>query len=71
MIKKPTAADLQELKARHGLTGAKLGLMAGVSPRAVRQWLSGDRQIPLSAWRLLCILLDEKTPEQVKLDAET
>jgi transcriptional regulator with XRE-family HTH domain len=67
--------NLRSLKEKHGLTGAQIGILAGVSPRTVRTWLIPEDNprhitIPRSAWRLLCLLLGEATPEEIIREAE-
>jgi hypothetical protein len=66
----PTAAEFKTWKLRHGTTGARLALLCGVEPRTVRQWLSGDRRMPLPCWRLLRILLGDITPADAISEAE-
>jgi hypothetical protein len=75
MKKTISSRDLRALKEKHGITGARIGVLAGVSPRAVRYWLAPEdnprhQEIPLSAWRLLRILLGEATPEEIIREAE-
>ena len=69
-IGRPTVPELNEWKQRHGLTGARIALLCGVEPRTVRQWLSGDRRIPIPCWRLLRIMLGEITPEEQVAEVE-
>ena len=35
------------------ISGTTLAAVAGVEPRTWRRWVGGERQMPLSAWRLL------------------
>jgi transcriptional regulator with XRE-family HTH domain len=68
--------NIHELKEKHGLTGARIGLLAGVAPRTVRQWLEPESNlryvhIPHSALWLLHLLLGEATPEEIILLAES
>jgi hypothetical protein len=75
MIKDNTTKNLHYLKEKHGLTGARIGVLTGVTPRTVRHWLApedspGHREMPLSAWWLLRILLGEATPEEILQEAE-
>jgi DNA-binding Xre family transcriptional regulator len=51
------ATELRDVLARHEITSAELAAFAGVTSRAVRYWLEGERPIPGSIW-LLCRLLD-------------
>lgn len=37
------------------LTGAKAGDLVGVTGRAIRRYVGGDRDIPYSVWRLLLV----------------
>lgn len=37
------------------LTGAKAGELVGVTGRAIRRYVGGDRDIPYSVWRLLLV----------------
>jgi DNA-binding transcriptional regulator YiaG len=67
--------DLKKLKDKYNLTGARIGVLTGTSPRTVRQWLAPEeaathQQMPRSAWRLLRILLGEATPEEIIRKAE-
>jgi hypothetical protein len=67
--------DLHAIKERHNLTGARIGVLTGTSPRAARHWLTQEdnptyRKIPLSAWWLLRILLGEATPAEIIKEAE-
>jgi hypothetical protein len=66
---------LKEIKMKHGLTGARIGLLTGVTPRTVRSWLAPVEagtytKMPASCWRLLRVLLGEATPEDVIREAE-
>jgi hypothetical protein len=66
---------LLDLKKKHVLTGARIGVLTGTSPRAVRCWLAPDgdpkhKKIPYSAWWLLRILLGEAAPEEIIREAE-
>lgn len=62
--------DLRQLKDRYNLTGAKIALLTGTTPRTVRGWLSpiesgSHVEIPVSCWRLLKILTGAATPAMV------
>ena len=48
-----TPADLRALLRRGKLTGSAAASIAGVNPRTIRRWISGDSDIPYSAWRLI------------------
>lgn len=55
-----TREELRDLIARAGITQARAAELAGVAERTLRQYLAGDRAIPLSASGLLassCITL--------------
>jgi len=55
-----TPAELRDLIERAGITQARAAELAGVADRTLRQYLAGDRAIPLSASGLLaasCIAL--------------
>jgi hypothetical protein len=50
-----TPAELRDVIARAGITQARAAELAGVAERTMRQYLAGDRAIPLSASGLLCL----------------
>jgi hypothetical protein len=50
-----TPEHLRDLIGRAGLTQDRAAVLAGVKGRIMRQYLSGDRAIPLSASGLLCV----------------
>lgn len=50
-----TPEQLRDLIERAGLTQARAAVLAGVKERTMRQYLAGDRAIPLSASGLLCV----------------
>jgi transcriptional regulator with XRE-family HTH domain len=50
-----TPEQLRDLIARAGLTQARAANLAGVADRTMRQYLAGDRAMPLSASGLLCL----------------
>lgn len=55
-----TPDELRDLIARAGITQARAAELAGVAERTLRQYIAGDRAIPLSASGLLassCITL--------------
>lgn len=63
-LDKPTPDDVRELLRKHGLTGSQAGRICGVDSRTVRRWTaprgsSGSREIPIAAWRLLCVVTGE------------
>jgi transcriptional regulator with XRE-family HTH domain len=67
---------IHELREKHGLTGARIGLLTGVSPRAVRRWLSTESspnftRIPSAALWLIHILLGEAAPKEIVRLAES
>lgn len=59
------ATELRAALARHNVTAADLASIVGITPRAVRYWLEGERPIPAHVW-LLCRLLDCR-PEMLGL----
>jgi hypothetical protein len=69
-IKAPSAAYLKQFKTLKGLTGARMALLIGVAPRSVRDWLFGDRRIPLSAWRLLRLMTREAEVDDIFREIE-
>ena len=52
-----TPAQLRDLIERAGITQARAAELAGVKERTLRQYLAGDRAMPLSASGLLCLSL--------------
>jgi transcriptional regulator with XRE-family HTH domain len=50
-----TPHQLRDLIERAGITQAKAASLAGVQERTMRQYLAGDRAMPLSASGLLCL----------------
>ncbi len=50
-----TPKQLRDLIESTGLTQARAAILAGVKERTMRQYLSGDRAMPLSASGLLCV----------------
>ena len=50
-----TPEQLRNLLASSGLTQARAAVLAGVKERTLRQYLAGDRAMPLSASGLLCV----------------
>jgi transcriptional regulator with XRE-family HTH domain len=52
-----TPEALRDLIARAQLTQAKAAELSGVAERTMRQYLAGDRAMPLSASGLLCMSL--------------
>lgn len=50
-----TPAQLADLIARAGITQARAADLAGVTERALHQYLAGDHAMPLSASGLLCL----------------
>lgn len=48
-------AELRDLIERAGITQARAAALAGVAERTMRQYLAGDRAMPLSASGLLCV----------------
>lgn len=55
--KKPTGAEIQEIVRQAGFTGrlaADYLDLADKSGRQIRRWISGETEIPYSAWALLC-----------------
>lgn len=50
-----TPEQLRDLIARAGITQARAAELAGVKERTMRQYLAGDRTMPLSASGLLCL----------------
>jgi len=54
---KPTGAEVQEVVRLAGFTGrsaAEFLDLADRSGRQIRRWISGENEIPYSAWALLC-----------------
>jgi len=67
----PSPEEIKDFMAANNLTGIDIAALAGVSPRAVRHWLSpagkGKRSIPWSAWALILLLTGKiKKTELVK-----
>lgn len=56
---------LAEIMARHGLDGAAIAKIVGVSERTVRRWLEQDAT-PEPALRLLKIVMGEARPEDYR-----
>ena len=52
-----TPEQLRDLIQRAGITQARAAELAGVAERTMRQYLAGDRAMPLSASGLLCLSL--------------
>jgi len=52
-----TPEQLRDLIERAGITQARAAELAGVKERTLRQYLAGDRAMPLSASGLLCLSL--------------
>jgi transcriptional regulator with XRE-family HTH domain len=52
-----TPAQLRDIIERGGITQARAAELAGVAPRTMRQYLAGDRAIPLSVSGMLCVCL--------------
>jgi hypothetical protein len=53
----PTGVEVQEVVRLAGFTGrsaAEFLDLADKSGRQIRRWISGDNEIPYSAWALLC-----------------
>lgn len=51
-----TPAEMQEWRARLGITQARAAEMIGVSARAVKYWEAGQRSIPATVERLCAAL---------------
>ncbi|WP_322058470.1 XRE family transcriptional regulator [Paraburkholderia sp. J63] len=54
---KPTGAEIQEIVRQAGFTGrlaADYLDLADKTGRQIRRWISGETDIPYSAWALLC-----------------
>lgn len=65
------SAELKNIIAFLGLTQEGTAALIGVSPRALRNWLKGDHEIPGPAVRLLRLLAIERiTPQDVEDEAE-
>ena len=56
--RKPTGVEIREVIRRAGLTGGQAATLLGISGdsggRTVRRWISGESDIPYSAWAILC-----------------
>ncbi|MGF6766148.1 DNA-binding transcriptional regulator YiaG [Paraburkholderia sp. GAS33] len=56
--RKPTGVEIREVIRRAGLTGGQAAALLGISGdsggRTVRRWISGESDIPYSAWAILC-----------------
>ena len=52
-----TPEVLRDIIQRAGITQSRAAELAGVQPRTMRQYLAGDRTMPLSASGLLCLSL--------------
>lgn len=48
-----TTDEFRALLRRGKLTGSAAASIAGVNPRTIRRWISGDSEIPYSAWLLI------------------
>lgn len=54
---RPTGAEIQEVVQLAGFTGRTAAYyldLADESGRQIRRWISGEADIPYSAWALLC-----------------
>jgi hypothetical protein len=68
----PSPEEIKGFMTENNLTGIDMAALAGVSPRAIRHWVSpagkGNRSIPWSAWALILVLTGKiKKAELVKL----
>lgn len=62
-----TPAELSAILARLGLTQAGAASVLGVSPRAMRMWIAGDRAIPRPVGKLLRLIdAGALTPDAVR-----
>lgn len=52
-MKSPPPSEIRDVVSATGLTQALIAARLGVSERALRYWLSGQRAMPFSAWALL------------------
>jgi hypothetical protein len=63
-LEQPTPEQLRELIKKHGITRADAASMVHVSTNAWHKWSAtkgsmNAREIPMSAWELLLLKLDE------------
>ncbi len=75
MYETPEPEELRKFLRSHDLTGAAAAALLGVEARTVRKWTASKdadnrRRMPWSAWALLLILTEEKTPAQIRKEIE-
>ena len=66
----PTPESLKQFMQDNNLTGIDVAMLTGVSPRAVRAWVTPSgvkttRNIPWAAWAMLQMLIGKATKDEL------
>lgn len=59
-----TSKELLAFMHKHGISESEMGQILGITPGAIRHWLSGERQMSQTTTRL--IRLFDRNPELLK-----
>lgn len=62
-MEKATPQEIKAARARAGLTLAQSAALVGVSVRAWQFWESGQRAMPIAAWKLYNMQVSHRTQD--------
>jgi DNA-binding transcriptional regulator YiaG len=66
----PAAKELRYLRQHLGMTQAQLGALLGLSEQQVARWEKDQSEIGAAAWRLLRLLILERTGMAIKVELQ-